>query len=67
MTDHPLIPHDVRAYIEKHQIESGLNKALNVVLQSLPQDPFSSMAVTLIDMNPSLPIIAKIHAKPTFI
>ena len=67
MTDHPLIPHDIRAYIEKYQIESGLNKALNIVLHSLPQDPFSSMAVTLIDMNPSQPVISKIIAKPTFI
>jgi len=25
------------------------------------------MAVTLIDMNPSLPVISKLNAKPTFI
>ena len=45
MVDHPLVSHDIRAYMEKHQIEAGLNKALNRVLGELPQDPFSTMAV----------------------
>lgn len=62
MTDHPLVKQDIRQYMEKHQIEQGLNKALNVVLSTLPQDPFSSMAVSLIDSNESSPTLVKLVA-----
>lgn len=51
MVDHPLIADDLRKYITVHQIESTLNKSLNDVLASLPQDPFSSMAASLIDVS----------------
>ena len=60
MTDHPLIPADIRSYMEKHQIESTLNRALNTVLSELPQDPFSSMAVSLIDSNVVNPTLARL-------
>lgn len=36
MVDHPLVSQEIRSYMEKHQIESGLNKALNRVLSELP-------------------------------
>ena len=36
MADHPLVTSEIRSYMEKHQIESGLNKALNKVLSELP-------------------------------
>lgn len=67
MTDHPLIPQVVRSYMEKHQIEPGLNKALNTVLKSMPQDPFSTMAVELLDINPSAPSFKCLKAKPTYL
>ena len=67
MSDHPLIPSKVRTYMEQHQIEQGLNRSLNVVLSTLPQDPFSAMAVTLIDSNPSAPTLVKLVARPTTI
>ena len=67
MTDHPLIPSEIRNYMEKHQIETTLNRALNTVLAELPQDPFSSMAVSLIDSNVVNPTIAHLHAFETFI
>lgn len=67
MVDHPLVSAEVRQYMEKHQLESGLNKALNRVLSELPQDPFSTMAVQLIDLNPSNPVFSRLHAKPAFL
>lgn len=51
MVDHPLIAEDLRRYIQSNQIEETLNRALNDVISSLPQDPFSQMAVTLIDVS----------------
>ena len=67
MTDHPLIPQVVRSYMEKHQVEPGLNKALNTVLKNMPQDPFSTMAVELLDINPTAPCFKCIKAKPTYV
>ena len=52
MVDHPLIANDLRNYIKRHHIESNLNRGLNNVLALLPQDPFSQMACTLIDVSP---------------
>jgi len=40
-----------------------LNTALNVVLATLPQDPLSSMAVSLIDSNPVTPILSSLKAR----
>ena len=51
MVDHPLIADDLRSYITNHQIENTLNIGLNEVLSNLPQDPFSSMAASLIDVS----------------
>ena len=51
MVDHPLVAEDLRRYIQNNQIEENLNKGLNDVLASMPQDPFSSMASTLIDVR----------------
>ena len=67
MTDHPLIPQEIRAYMEQHQLELNLNKALNKVLSTLPQDPFSTMAVSLIDANEVNPNLAKLVAKETYL
>ena len=55
MVDHPLIADDLKSYISNHQIEITLNKGLNDVLSSLPQDPFSTMAASLIDVSPPFP------------
>jgi len=49
MVDHPLIAADMRRYIQSNKIEETLNRGLNDVMQTLPQDPYSVMAVTLID------------------
>ena len=51
MVDHPLIADDLRRYIQKNKIEETLNQGLNEVLASLPQDPFSQLAATLIDVS----------------
>ena len=51
MVDHPLIAEDLREYITSHMIEYTLNKGLNDVLSTLPQDPFSAMAASLIDVS----------------
>lgn len=67
MTDHPLVPHDIKAYIERYQLEDYLNKALNTVLVEMPQDPFSTMAVKLLESNSANPIIDHIQASETFI
>jgi len=67
MTDHPLIPSEIRAYMDQHQLEANLNKALNTVLATLPQDPFSTMAVSLIDSNEVNPNLAKLVARETFL
>ena len=65
MTDHPLVPVDIRAYLEKFEIESNLNKALNTVLIEMPQDPLSTMAVKLLESNVSAPTVAKLFASVT--
>ena len=67
MTDHPLIPQEIRAYMEQHQLEGSLNRALNAVLSTMPQDPFSTLAVSLIDNNEVNPTLTKLCARETFI
>ena len=67
MVDHPLIAQDVRKYMDEHQIEQGLNKALNRVLRDMPYEPFSTMAVTLLDLNPTNPVFKRLHAKPAYL
>jgi uncharacterized protein YegL len=53
--DHPLVSNELRQYIQKNKIEDLLNQGLNTVMTSLPQDPYSVMAVTLIEViNSSL-------------
>ena len=51
MVDHPLVADDLRRYIQRNKIEETLNQGLNEVLSSLPQDPFSQLAATLIDVS----------------
>ena len=51
MVDHPLIADELRRYIQRHKIEESLNIALNEVLEKLPQDPFSELAASLIDVS----------------
>lgn len=51
----------------KHNIEENLNIALNHILDDLPQDPFSSMAVKLIECNPSTPTVNRLEAHETYI
>jgi uncharacterized protein YegL len=48
MTDHPLVSYELRQYIQKNQIEELLNTGLNLVMETLPSDPYSTMAATLI-------------------
>jgi hypothetical protein len=67
MTDHPLVPQDIKDYMKKHSIEENLNIALNHVLFEMPQDPFSSMAVKLIECNPTPPTIDHLEAHETYI
>ncbi len=58
------------------QLEAVLNRGLNAVLKSLPQDPLSLLAATLIDVileylyyqaSPCYPIFEKFHAKETLL
>ena len=56
MVDHPLVADDLRQYIQRNKIEETLNEGLNEVLSTLPQDPFSQLAATLIDVS-TLPLI----------
>ena len=65
MTDHPLIPTEIREYLNKHGLESVLNKAMNKVLREMPHDPFSQMAVELLEQNQSPPQFTRFHARPT--
>ena len=51
MVDHPLVADDLRRYIQRNKIEETLNQGLNEVLNTLPQDPFSQLAATLIDVS----------------
>ena len=51
MVDHPLVAEDLRQYIVKNKIEEALNVGLNEVLSTMPQDPFSQLAATLIDVS----------------
>jgi hypothetical protein len=51
MVDHPLIPTDLRQYIQQNKIEETLNIGLNKVLASFPSEPFSILAATLIDVS----------------
>ena len=53
MVDHPLVADDLRRYIQRNKIEETLNQGLNEVLATLPQDPFSQLAATLIDVSSS--------------
>ena len=48
MTDHPLVSYELRQYIQTNQIEDLLNTGLNLVMETLPSDPYSTMAATLI-------------------
>lgn len=67
MTDHPLVPAEIKSYMEKHQVEHNLNLALNGVLGELPQDPFSSMAVILMDSNVVNAVIDRLQARETHV
>ena len=67
MTDHPLVPSNIRQYMQQHSIEENLNKALNVVLAELPQDPLSTMAVKLLESNVSPPVVDRLVARETYI
>lgn len=67
MTDHPLLPAEIKAYMEQHQLESAVNKAVNGVLSEFPQDPFSSMAVILMDSNPASATLDRLEARETFL
>ena len=51
MVDHPLVADELRRYIQRHKIEESLNIGLNEVLEKLPQDPFSELAASLIDVS----------------
>ena len=66
MVDHPLVADDLRQYIQRHKIEDSLNVGLNEVLSTLPQDPFSVLAATLIDVSSALraPHYSPIGAAP---
>ena len=50
MVDHPLVSNEMRQYIQKNKIEELLNQGLNIVMSQLPQDPYSTMATTLINV-----------------
>lgn len=67
MTDHPLVPPNIRAYMEKHEIENSLKTAINDVLRTMPQDPFSLMAVSLIDSKEQSPELVELRARPVFL
>ena len=51
MVDHPLVADDLRKYIQRNKIEESLNEGLNLILETLPQDPFSILAASLIDVR----------------
>jgi len=51
MVDHPLVADNMRRYIQHNKIEESLNDGLNLVLATLPQDPFSQLAAALIDVS----------------
>ena len=51
MVDHPLVADNMRRYIQHNRIEESLNDGLNLVLATLPQDPFSQLAAALIDVS----------------
>ena len=51
MVDHPLVADDMRRYIQRNKIEESLDVGLNEVLNTMPQDPFSQLAATLIDVS----------------
>ena len=51
MVDHPLVADDLRKYIQRNKIEESLNEGLNHILETLPQDPFSILAASLIDVR----------------
>ena len=55
MVDHPLVADNLRRYIQRHKIEESLNIGLNEVLEKLPQDPFSELAASLIDVREKFP------------
>lgn len=42
MDESPLLSNEVKEYINIHQIEKTMNKALNSILLSLPSDPYSA-------------------------
>ena len=51
MVDHPLVSTQLRQYIQKNKIEELMNEGLNIVMAQLPQDPYSTMATTLINVS----------------
>jgi len=65
MVDHPLVSQELRTYIQKNKIEELLNQGLNIVMQQLPQDPYSVLASTLIESQNKPPIIEKVCASET--
>ena len=60
MVDHPLVPTDLRQYIQHHKIEETLNNGLNNVLRTFPVDPFSMLSVTLIDVSILFNLLARL-------
>lgn len=73
MVDHPLVADNMRRYIQHNRIEESLNDGLNLVLATLPQDPFSQLAAALIDVShkpklihPLFYFVQKVQRPPLF-
>ena len=41
MDESPLVAPEIKDYCKKHKIDDTLNKTIQIILSSLPADPFS--------------------------
>ena len=51
MSDHPLVPAEVKSYMDQHNLEHVLNRSLNRVLKERPLDALGSMAAQIIQVR----------------
>ena len=61
------LPEEIRAYIEKHQLESILTKSFNEVIAILPIDPFSDICSILKQESQEIFLINSIQIKEQII
>mmetsp|Transcript_91665 Transcript_91665/g.163141 ORF Transcript_91665/g.163141 Transcript_91665/m.163141 type:complete len:543 (-) Transcript_91665:82-1710(-) len=60
-----LLPDAVRTYVTEHKLESVVTKALNTVIQQMPEEPFAALAQELSQSSKSAPRLCALRPDTT--